>query len=78
MWRSKEKKQERQRTRIEKRVDSLPSAELFPWAEQSIYALGRNLSGWQKTGDAFYLEEARVASEVVNTIVTTLNKRIAP
>ena len=75
MWRSKEKKQERQRTRIEKRVDSLPSAELLPWAEQSIYTLGRNLSGWQKTGDKFYLEEARVASEVLHTIVASLNQR---
>jgi hypothetical protein len=51
---SKAKKQERARTRIEKRVESLPSAELLPWSEQAIYAVGRKLSTWQINQDPFY------------------------
>jgi hypothetical protein len=72
---SKAKKQERARTRIEKRVESLPSAELLPWSEQAIYAVGRNLSTWQKNQDPFYLEEARVAAEALHTITEALSRR---
>ena len=75
MFRTKEQKQERQRSKVEKRVDSLSSAELYPWAEQAIYSIGRNLSGWQKTDNQFYLEEARIAAEALHAIVDSLNRR---
>lgn len=75
MFRSKEKKQERQRSRIERRVDSLPSTELLAWTEQLTYAVGRNLSSWQKTQDIFYLDEARTAAEALYAITDTLNRR---
>lgn len=70
----KEKK-EREKTRVEKRVESLPTAELLPWAEQSIYAIGRNLSVWQKTKDDYSLEEARLGAEALYVILETLGKR---
>ena len=75
MFRSKEQKQERQKSRIERRVEALPTAELLPWTEQLVYSVGRNLSGWQKTQDSFYLEEARIAAEALYVITEALNKR---
>jgi hypothetical protein len=71
----KKQKQERQKTRVEKRVDSLPTSELVQWVEQALYPIGRNLAAWQKSEDLSYLEEARLNAEVVYTIVETINRR---
>lgn len=68
-------KQERAKTKVEKRVSMLSTSELLPWSEQAIYALGRNLSAWQKSQENFYIEEARVAAEVVHVITEELCKR---
>lgn len=70
-------KQEREKTKVEKRIAVLPVSELLPWSEQAIYSLGRNLSSWQKTQDKFYLDEAKVAAEVVHAITEELYKRTA-
>jgi len=69
------KKEERKRTKIEKRVDALPTAELLTWNEQALYSIGRNLSTWQKSHDSFYLEEARIGAEVVHAIMNSLSER---
>lgn len=71
----KKTKQERQKTKVEKRVDSLPTSELLQWAEQALYPIGRNLSSWQKTNEEVYLEEARLNAEVIYVIVETISKR---
>ena len=71
----KKTKQERQKTRVERRVESLPTSELLQWVEQALYPIGRNLSSWQKTNEEVYLEEARLNAEVVYTIVQTIAKR---
>lgn len=71
----KERKQEREKTRVEKRVESLPTSELLPWAEQSIYAIGRSLSVWQKTKEDYSLEEARLGAEALHVIIETIVKR---
>jgi hypothetical protein len=75
MFRSKEKKQEKQKSRVERRVDSMPSSELLPWTEQLTYSVGRNLSSWQKTNDLFFLDEARTAAEALYVITDTLARR---
>ncbi len=69
------KKKEREKTRIEKRVESLPSGELIPWVEQALYGIGRNLSAWQKSQNEASLEEARMGAEVLHTIMESLSKR---
>jgi len=74
IW-SKEKKQQREKTKIEKRIESLPTAELVPWADQSLYTIGRYLATWQRTNEAAYLEEARIAADVVSAIVNSLAQR---
>lgn len=71
----KKTKQERQKTKVEKRVESLPTSELLQWVEQALYPIGRNLSAWQKNNESVYLEEARMNAEVVYTIVETITKR---
>ena len=73
----KEKKKERQKSKVEKRVAMLSTSELLPWSEQAIYSLGRNLSSWQSSRDKFYLEEARIAAEVLHVITEELSKRTA-
>jgi len=74
----KQKTKERARTRVEKRVDSLPTDELLSWTEQALYGIGRNLSSWQRTRDAATLEEARMGAEVLYTILQTINQRVRP
>lgn len=71
----RKKKVERQKSKIEKRVEALPTAELLTWNEQAVYSLSRNLSNWQRSQDSFYLEEARVAAEVVHAIVNSISER---
>jgi hypothetical protein len=73
----KKKNPERERTKIEKRVDSLPTAELLPWTENALYTIGRNLSTWQRSKDDYALEEARVGAEALYVILETLKKRHA-
>jgi hypothetical protein len=68
-------KEERVKTRIEKRVASLPTPELLTWADQIMYTVGRNLSAWQKSQSDFSLEEARVGAEALHAILEALNER---
>jgi hypothetical protein len=71
----KKKNPERERTKIEKRVDSLSTAELLPWTENALYTIGRNLTSWQRSKDEYALEEARVGAEALYVILETLKKR---
>jgi hypothetical protein len=70
-------KAEKEKSRIEKRVEALPTGELIPWTENALYTIGRNLSSWQKTKDAGTLEEARVGAEALHVILESLVKRHA-
>jgi hypothetical protein len=65
----------RELTRVQKRVASLPTAELLSWTDQIIYSIGRNLSSWQKSQSEFSLEEARVGAEALHAIVDALSER---
>lgn len=46
------------------------------WADQAIYELGRCLSGYQKSRDKFYLEEARNGAEALHAVIEELYKRM--
>jgi transcription elongation factor len=61
--------------KLEKRVSRIPTAELEMWIDQSIYEVGRCLSGYTKSRDIFYLEEARVGAEALHAVVEELYKR---
>lgn len=71
----KKNKQEKEKTKIEKRVASLPSSELVGWSENALYSVSRNLATWQKSGDAFYLSEASVGVEALKAVIDTLRER---
>jgi hypothetical protein len=62
--------------KVEKRVSRIPTGELELWTDQAIYELGRCLSGYQKSRDKFYLEEARNGAEALHAVVEELYKRM--
>ncbi len=68
---------EKEKSKIEKRVEALPTGELLPWTENALYSIGRNLSSWQKTKDKATLEEARLGAEALHVILESLVKRHA-
>jgi hypothetical protein len=63
--------------KIAKRVSKIPTAELEMWIENSIYEVGRCMSGYSKNRELFYLEEARLGAEAINAVVEELYKRTA-
>lgn len=69
------KKQAREKTRIEKRVEKLPTAELISWSDQIMYSVGRNLAAWQRSQHPDTLEEARLGAEALHAILDTLKER---
>lgn len=71
----RKEKTQREKSRIEKRVETLPTSDLLPWTENALYTIGRNLSTWQKTRDTASLEEARVGAEALHVILESLVKR---
>lgn len=68
-------KEVRELTKVQKRVASLPTAELLTWTDQIMYSVGRNLSSWQRTKSSFSLEEARVGAEALHAILDNLSER---
>jgi hypothetical protein len=61
--------------KISKRVARIPTAELEMWIDQSIYELGRCLSGFTKNREQVYLNEARTGAEALHAVVEELYKR---
>jgi len=62
--------------KVAKRVSRIPTGELEMWTDQAIYELGRCLSGYQKSRDKFYLDEARNGAEALHAVVEELYKRM--
>jgi hypothetical protein len=56
---------------------SIPTAELEMWIEKSIYEVGRCLSGFTKSREMVYLQEARTGAEALHAVVEELYKRNA-
>jgi len=72
---NKGKKELPKKTKIEKRVESLPTSELVGWSENTLYAVSTNLNSWQKSREKAFLEEAKLGVEVLSAIVKTLQER---
>lgn len=68
-------KAEREKTKLEKRVESLPTSELIGWSETTLYSISRNLSSWQREKNPFYLQEAKFGVEALLAVVATLSER---
>ena len=69
------KKELRELTKVQRRVQSLPTSELIGWTDQIMFTVGRNLSAWMKSQNAATLEEARVGAEALHAILDTLSER---
>lgn len=63
--------------KVARRVSKIPTGELEMWVDQSIYELGRCLSGYQKTREMFYLNEALSGAEALHAVVEELHKRMS-
>lgn len=63
--------------KVARRVSKISTGDLEMWTDQSIYELGRCLSGYQKTRDMFYLNEARSGAEALHAVVEELHKRMS-
>ena len=72
----KKQKQKREITRVQKRIQSLPPGEIVGWVNNAVFNIDRNLSLWNKTEHKEYLEEARLASEVLHEALESLSRRI--
>jgi hypothetical protein len=60
---------------LEKRVASISTPELVTWVETNLYIIGKETTAWLKTKEAFLLEDAESASEVLVAIMKELKKR---
>ena len=71
------RKHDRKVSKIQKRAAMLPVSELVPWSDSVLYAIGKNLSNWQKTEAVAYLEEARINAEAIHAIIESLYSRVS-
>ncbi len=61
--------------KVAKRVSKIPTAELEMWVDQAIYEVGRCLSGFSKSREQVFLDEARTGAEALHAVVEELYKR---
>lgn len=62
--------------KVARRIARIPTGELEMWLDQSIYEIGRCLSGYQKSRDKFYLDEALKGAEALHAVVEELHSRM--
>jgi hypothetical protein len=68
-------KAEREKTKLEKRIEILPTSELVGWSETTLYSISRNMASWQREKNNFYLNEAKVGAEALLAVITALSER---
>lgn len=61
--------------KIAKRVSKIPTADLEMWIDQTLTEVGRNLSGYARSNEKAYLEEALNGAEVLHAVVHEIHKR---
>jgi len=69
------RRDEREQTRLERRVAKISTPDLAQWADQTLYTLGRELSQWQKHRDVLHLEEAETCAEALLAVVREIKSR---
>jgi hypothetical protein len=72
---SKEKGGRRQLTKLERRIASISTPELVTWAENSLYVVGKEVTGWLRTKDPLLIDEALVGAEALHAVVRELQFR---
>ncbi|CAB5219453.1 hypothetical protein UFOVP221_76 [uncultured Caudovirales phage] len=62
-------------TKLQKRVASISTPELVSWAENALYVIGKNVTGYLRMHDGVMLEEADLGAEALYAITQELKKR---
>lgn len=62
--------------KLANRISKIPTGELDMWIDQTIYELGRCMSQYTKSREAFYLDEALKGAEALHAVVDELHKRM--
>lgn len=63
------------KTKLEARVEKIPTPDLLQWAEQALFGIGRSLSDWQRGNSREALVEAEQGSEALHAVMRELRKR---
>jgi hypothetical protein len=70
------KGEDRPLTPIERRVSRIQTPDLINWAEQAMTPIGRHLSAYGRSGEAYDLMEAAQAAEALAAITRALQRRV--
>jgi hypothetical protein len=74
-WKKEAGPQPQSQTKLEKRVSTISTPELVTWAENSLYVVGKEVTGWMRTKEEYLLDEALVGGEALVAIIKELKKR---
>ena len=62
--------------KIAKRVKKIPTGELTMWVDQAMLDLGRCISHYDRTREAYILDEALTGAEAIHAVVDELHSRM--
>ena len=62
-------------TKLQKRVSQISTPELVTWAENSLFVIGKEVTGWMRSKEAALLDEADLGAEALYAITQELKKR---
>lgn len=62
-------------TKLQKRVAQISTPELVTWAENSLFVIGKEVTGWMRTKEEALLYEADLGAEALYAITQELKKR---
>ena len=63
-------------TQVEKRVAKISTPDLIQWMEQSMYTIGKLITGWQKNpNSSAYIDEILLGTEAFHAIAKELKRR---
>ena len=62
-------------TKIQKRISSLGTTELVTWAENALFVIGKEITGWQRSKNVEVLLDSEIGAETLLEIVKELKRR---
>jgi hypothetical protein len=71
----KKKDGSQHQTKLQKRIAGIPTPELVTWAENSLFVIGREVTGWLRTREPALLDEASLGAEALYEITLELKRR---
>jgi hypothetical protein len=62
-------------TKIQKRISNLATPELVSWAENALYIIGKEITGWQRSSNKELLMDSELGAEALLEIIKELKRR---